>query len=219
MIIAIDGFSSTGKSTLAKDIAVVLGLAYVDTGAMYRAVTLYIIEHNIDIQDSEKINYMLDHITITFKRINKINTTFLNGKNVEDKIRDKAVSDLVSPVSTIPEVRERLVDLQRKMLNDTEGLVMDGRDIGTVVFPDADFKFFIVSDPDVRTKRRFDELKAKGKDISLEEIKANLFSRDKIDSTREHSPLRKAEDAIEIDNTNLSMQEQLILVLKHINGY
>lgn len=217
MIIAIDGFSSTGKSTLAKDLAATLGIGYVDTGAMYRAVTLYMIEHFIDLQDGERIHKMLDEISIEFKRIENINTTFLNGENIEEKIRDKPVSDLVSPVATIPAVREKLVNLQRKMSINGEGLVMDGRDIGTVVFPDADFKFFIISDVDIRSMRRYEELRAKGKDITLSEVQSNLSTRDHIDSSRAHSPLKQAEEAIVIDNTKLSRKEQLYLVLKYIN--
>jgi cytidylate kinase len=183
MIIAIDGFSSTGKSTLAKDLASTLGIAYVDTGAMYRAVTLYMLDHDISTTDDERIQKMLDEITIEFRRVEGLNTTFLNQRNVEKEIRSKAVSDFVSPVAAVAQIREKLVDLQRKMSYHMDGLVMDGRDIGTVVFPNADYKFFIVSDVDVRTDRRYNELVSKGITLTKEEVKNILITRDSFDSS------------------------------------
>ena len=218
MIIAIDGFSSCGKSTLAKDLSEKLNLAYVDTGAMYRAVALYLLQNNISIENQVKISEILDHIRIDFKRVNGINTTFLNGQNVEAEIRDKPVSDIVSPVATIPAVREKLVDIQRKAADDSQGLVMDGRDIGTVVFPNADFKFFITASIEERTRRRHQELLDKGKVVTRDEVLKNLTSRDHIDSNREHSPLKKASDAIEIDNTFLSREEQLQVIMDYIEN-
>jgi cytidylate kinase len=216
MIIAIDGFSSCGKSTLAKDLSAKLNIAYIDTGAMYRAVALYLLQNNIHVEDQVKVAESLNDIHIEFQRIYGVNTTFLNGRNVESEIRDKPVSDIVSPVATIPAVREKLVAIQRKASQNGNGLIMDGRDIGTVVFPEADFKFFITSSIEERTRRRYQELIAKGKNVTKEEVKQNLISRDQIDSTRAHSPLKKAADAIEIDNTYLNREEQLEVILDYI---
>lgn len=216
MIIAIDGFSSCGKSTLAKDLSAKLNIAYIDTGAMYRAVALYLLQNNIHVEDQVKVAESLNDIHIEFQRIYDVNTTFLNGRNVESEIRDKPVSDIVSPVATIPAVREKLVAIQRKASQNGNGLIMDGRDIGTVVFPEADFKFFITSSIEERTRRRYQELIAKGKNVTKEEVKQNLISRDQIDSTRAHSPLKKAADAIEIDNTYLNREEQLEVILDYI---
>jgi cytidylate kinase len=216
MIIAIDGLSSCGKSTLAKDLASKLDMAYVDTGAMYRAVTLYLLQNKIDINDKTSVENVLDEIHIEFKRLNGVNTTFLNGINVESEIRDKPVSQAVSPVATLQSVRKKLVAIQRKSAQNGLGLVMDGRDIGTIVFPNADFKFFIISNHKERTRRRYEELKAKGKKMTEEEVSNNLSERDHMDSTRLHSPLKKAEDAIEIDNSLLNREEQLQVVLDYI---
>ena len=216
MIIAIDGHSSCGKSTVAKDIAAILSLIYIDTGAMYRAVTLYFMEHSIDIYNLDQVNDALSKITISFQRMDDKNTTFLNGENVEDKIRNISVSSFVSEVSALAPVREKLVREQRAMASD--GLVMDGRDIGTVVFPNADVKFYLKADADVRTRRRYDELFQKGVNPDIEEVRQNLMHRDYIDTHRDHSPLMKAEDAIEIDNTYLTRQEQLDVLLHYINN-
>ncbi len=215
MIIAIDGYSSCGKSTIAKSVAKKLGLPYIDTGAMYRAVTYYFIQNNINYQNEEQVYDALNHITIKFKREGETNVLWLNGHPLVDQLRSMEVSKLVSEVSTLQEVRIKMVTLQKQM--GENGAVMDGRDIGTVVFPNADYKFFLVADPKIRAQRRFAELKAKKEQISLDTIIENLAHRDHIDSTREHSPLKKAEDAIEIDNSQLSKEEQLELILQYID--
>ncbi len=206
--IAIDGHSSCGKSTLAKALAKSLHYSYVDSGAMYRAVTLYFLRNDVDIKDEEAVQLALEDIHIHFRNIEGINTTFLNNENVEDQIRSMEVSNFVSPVAAISIIREKVVAEQRE-LGEDKGIVMDGRDIGTVVFKDAELKIFLTASSEVRAKRRFDELLAKGKDVSLEAVRKNLVERDHIDSTRANSPLKKAVDAIEIDNTDLNEQEQL----------
>lgn len=215
MIIAIDGFSSCGKSTIAKALAAILKLPYIDSGAMYRAVTWYFLEHHIDFMDEHAVYDALNHISIKFVREGDQNVLYCNGRALREELRSMEVSNKVSEVSAIPEVRIKMVTLQQQM--GSNGAVMDGRDIGTVVFPEADFKFFLIADPTVRARRRFDELKEKNEDISLEEVIANLNHRDHIDSTREHSPLRKADDAIEIDNTHLSKEEQIQVIIKYLN--
>ncbi len=206
--IAIDGHSSCGKSTLAKALAKTLGYVYVDSGAMYRAVTLYFIQNEVDIKDAEAVKLALLDIDITFKNIAGKNTTFLNNTNVEDRIRSMEVSEFVSPVATISIVRTKVVKEQRD-LGKEKGIVMDGRDIGTVVFKDAELKIFLTASPDIRTQRRYDELIAKGQKVTMKEVKDNLLRRDHIDSTRADSPLKKAADAIEIDNSNLTEANQL----------
>jgi cytidylate kinase len=213
IIIAIDGYSSCGKSTLAKDLAKRLGYRYIDTGAMYRAVTLYLIENNIDIENREAVAEALEHIDITFDYHNRTGkqVTLLNGRHVEEEIRSAKVSELVSPVSTLKLVREFLVHQQKKMGLD-RGIVMDGRDIGTVVFPNAEIKIFMTADEDVRVQRRFEELQNSGNSMSLDEVRENIRKRDYIDTHRQASPLTKAEDAIELDNTWLNLQEQEDLV-------
>lgn len=220
LTIAIDGYSSTGKSTLAKDLAVALGLNYIDSGAMYRAVALYALENNLvhDGQISpELINKLHDiHIAFRFNPDNKKSETFLNGINVEDKIRSTAVSAIVSEVAAIPEVRRHLVFLQKNM-GKTGGVVMDGRDIGSVVFPDAELKIFMTADEDVRVLRRWKELKDKGYNITIEEVRENLNHRDHLDTTRADSPLVKTEDAIVLDNSHLTQQEQLELAISWAN--
>lgn len=208
IIIAIDGHSSCGKSTLAKGLAKALHYAYVDSGAMYRAVTLFFLEHEVDLHNAEAVDAALQHIEIHFERIEGQNHTFLNGADVERPIREMRVSEYVSPVSAVPAVRRAMVRLQQAT-GKRRGIVMDGRDIGTVVFPDAELKIFLTADVDVRTSRRHLELAAKGIDAEWEEIKQNLQERDFIDSNRADSPLRKADDAIVIDNTLLSETEQL----------
>lgn len=220
-IIALDGYSSTGKSTIAKQLAKKLNFIHIDTGAMYRAVTLYAIQNNLitenGIIDTETLEKELSNINISFKfnNQNKINETYLNNINVEAQIREMQVANLVSPIATLPFVRAFLVEQQRAM-GDIESLVMDGRDIGTVVFPNATYKFFITAKPEIRAKRRYDELVANGENVSLEEITENVLERDRIDTTREVSPLRKAEDAIEIDNSFLNREETLWKVLSFI---
>ena len=215
MIIAIDGFSSRGKSTIAKALAAILKLPYIDSGAMYRAVTWYFLENQIDFTNEHGVYDALNHISIKFVREGDQNVLYCNGQALREELRSMDVSNKVSEVSAIAEVRIKMVTLQQQM--GSNGAVMDGRDNGTVVFPKADFKFFLVADPNVRAKRRFDELKDKNEDISLEEVVANLNHRDHIDSTREHSPLRKADDAIEIDNTHLSKDEQIQVIIKYLN--
>lgn len=211
--IAVDGWSSCGKSTLAKALANRLGYVYGDSGAMYRAVTLYFLNNQIDWNEPLETEVALKKITIHFENIDGKNTTFLNGKNVEDEIRTMRVSDSVSPVATISAVRRAMVKQQQKM-GEQGGIVMDGRDIGTVVFPHAKLKLFVTASPEVRTERRYKELLAKGWNVDYEEIKMNLLDRDHIDSTREDSPLRKADDAVELDNSKLDEQQQLNIALE-----
>lgn len=211
--IAIDGHSSCGKSTVAKDLAKELSFIYIDTGAMYRSVTLYALNNQLIASgkiNEVKLKSLLSNIQITFQfdAIKKQNVTFLNGENVEDQIRGLEVSQNVSKVSTLPFVRKHLVALQQEMGKDG-GIVMDGRDIGTVVFPSADLKIFMTASPEIRAQRRFDELKAKGENISITDILDNVKQRDHIDSTREMSPLKQADDAIVLDNSNLTKNEQL----------
>lgn len=217
--VAIDGYSSCGKSTLAKQLAASLSYSYVDTGAMYRAVTLYFIRHHIDLFHPEQISEALKNITIEF-RINpatQLQETFLNGENVENEIRvNSRVASAVSDVSAISEVRRFLVKQQQE-LGKQKGIVMDGRDIGTVVFPNAELKLFVTADPKVRAQRRLDELQEKGQDTTFEEVIANLEKRDHIDSNRADSPLKQADDAVVLDNSNLTRDEQFDWVMKLIN--
>lgn len=209
--IAIDGYSSCGKSTMAKLLAKELAYSYVDTGAMYRAVTLYFIERGL-IKDGKipagLIEDSLSRIKITFKHNEKTQSsdTYLNDENVEDKIRSPKISGFVSGVSSIKAVRDKLSATQ-KDIGKEKGVVMDGRDIGTAILPNAELKLFLTSDIDVRSKRRFEELKAKGYDVSLMDVKKNLLSRDHQDTTRKENPLVKADDAIEIDNSELTIEE------------
>ena len=214
LVIAIDGHSSGGKSSYAKTIAKELGITYVDSGAMYRAVTLYAMENNLirdGIIDEQEIVRQLDSISIEiiFNPEKARYETWMNGKNIEDDIRTVTVSSYVSPVSKIREIRETLVDLQREMARD-KGVVMDGRDIGTVVFPDADIKIYLTAKPEIRAQRRYDELKEKGMDASYDEIHENIMDRDHQDSTRDISPLKKAEDAVELDNSSMTPEEQMV---------
>lgn len=210
IIIAIDGYSSCGKSTLAKGLASRLGYTYIDSGAMYRAVTLFFLRHDIGLEDEEEARRALENISIRFDAENR---AVLNGEVVEDEIRRMEVSAYVSQVSAVPAVRRAMVRQQQAMGKD-KGIVMDGRDIGTVVFPRAELKIFLTADPEKRAQRRFDELKSKGMESSMEEVRQNLRHRDHIDSTREDSPLRKAADAVEIDNTDMSRAEQLEYALE-----
>ena len=214
LIIAIDGFSSCGKSTFAKAIAQKLGYAYIDTGAMYRAVTWFALQNGLiqnGMIDIPLLISRLDKIHISFRRNRETgeNETFLNGICVERDIRTIAVSEAVSEIAAIREVRTKLVSLQQAMGKD-KALVMDGRDIGTHVFPDADIKIFMTASPEVRTQRRYDELVQKGMSASWDEIFQNLAKRDHIDQTREESPLRQATDAIVLDNSNMTPEEQMI---------
>lgn len=215
-IIAIDGYSSCGKSTLAKDLAKSINIAYVDSGAMYRAVALYFIDNSLKFTDSSEVNIALAKINIHFDIIDGVNTTFLNNNNVEKEIRSPKVASIVSEVAAIPEVRTKLVALQREM-GETNSLIMDGRDIGSNVFPNADFKFFITADPKVRAERRLLELRGKGIESSFEDVFNNLKHRDHIDTTRKTNPLIQTKDAIVIDNTELTKEAQLALILSIIN--
>ena len=218
IIVAIDGYSSCGKSTLAKALAKALHYAYVDTGAMYRAVTLYFLDNNVDINDHGEIQNVLKNIEIHFERTKTGNHTYLNGVDVENEIRTMRISEMVSPVSTISEVRRFLVAQQKKM-GHRKGIVMDGRDIGTVVFPHAELKIFLTADTEIRTQRRYDELMAKGQSTDFRAVKRNLMERDMIDSNRADSPLRQAADATLIDNSNLSPTEVLEKVLNMVHSY
>jgi len=213
IIIAIDGWSSCGKSTLAKAIAKKLNYAYIDTGAMYRACTYFFIQQQIDLKDEGAVEAALKNIQITFKSIDGINTTFLNAKNVEQDIRSMDVSNLVSPVAELSVVRKFLVEQQQAM-GQQKSVVLDGRDIGTVVFPNAELKIFLTAEPEVRAKRRFEELKQKGIEITLSEVITNLQERDHIDSTRADSPLKQANDAHLIDNTYMDLETSINRVLE-----
>ena len=219
--IAIDGFSSCGKSTMAKDLAREVGYIYIDSGAMYRAVTLYSMENGLftgnDI-DTEKLKEQIKDIHISFQLNPDTGRpdTFLNGVNVEKKIRTMEVSSRVSPIAALDFVREAMVAQQQEM-GKSKGIVMDGRDIGTTVFPDAELKIFVTASPEIRAQRRYDELKAKGEEAGFDEILENVKQRDYIDQNREVSPLRKAEDALLLDNTDLSIEEQKKWLFEQFN--
>ncbi|WP_302613820.1 (d)CMP kinase, partial [uncultured Bacteroides sp.] len=212
IVIAVDGFSSCGKSTMAKELAREVGYIYIDSGAMYRAVTLYSMENGIfdgDVIDAEKLKNEIRNIHISF-RLNPETgrpDTYLNDRNVENKIRTMEVSSKVSLISALDFVREAMV-AQQQAMGKEKGIVMDGRDIGTTVFPEAELKIFVTATPEVRAQRRYDELKAKGQEASFDEILENVKQRDYIDQNREVSPLRKAEDAILLDNTDLTIEQQ-----------
>ena len=215
MIIAIDGPSASGKSTTAKGVAERLGITHLDTGAMYRAVTLGIIEYPIDLNDHEKICEFLEELEINFDSLNDI---WANGHNVTGKIRTTEVSSNVSAVSAISQVREKMVAIQRSIAEGSD-CVLEGRDIGTVVFPNADYKFFLVADLEIRAKRRLVELEKIGEISSLSELKSDIQNRDRLDSSRHISPLVRAEDAIIIDTGNLTIDEQIEKIVKIINKY
>lgn len=212
IIIAIDGFSSSGKSSMAKQLAKTIGYAYVDSGAMYRAVTLYAMRKGISTPDSLNEKALIDelsNIAISFRVDDATgrSRTMLNGEDVEDQIRTIEVSNQVSPVSAVAEVRRDLVKKQQAF-GVEKGIVMDGRDIGTTVFPDAEMKVFVDASPEVRAKRRHLELQQKGQDVAYEDVYKNVCERDHIDSTRQESPLRKADDAYVLDNDNMTIEEQ-----------
>lgn len=222
IIIAIDGFSSTGKSTIAKQLANELGYIYVDSGAMYRAVTLYAIENKLISQESfneSKLSKHLNTIILEFKYNSQLGFSemHLNNKNVESQIRTLEVSAFVSTIAANSQVRKKLVEQQQHM-GKAKGLVMDGRDIGTVVFPDAELKLFMTASAEVRAKRRYNELIQRGDNVNYNEVLNNVLHRDKIDTTREDSPLIKASDAIEIDNSNLSRDEQFKKILELVQN-
>jgi cytidylate kinase len=215
IIITIDGFSSCGKSTLARQLAKELNYVFIDSGAMYRAITLYFLRSHIDWYDRDAVVQALKEIDLDFRYNDQtgVSDMYLNEENVEQLIRDMLVSESVSEVSTIREVREFAVSQQQK-LGKRKGIVMDGRDIGTTVFPGAELKIFVTADPAVRVERRFKELYEKNPNITIEEVKTNLEMRDYIDSNREVSPLRKADDAVVLDNSTITREEQLRTALK-----
>lgn len=214
IIIAIDGYSACGKSTTAKQVAAVLGYRYIDSGAMYRAVTLHFLDHHVAITNPREVEKALSQIHLTF-HVNSHGATemFLNGVNVEKKIRKMRISENVSPVSAVKDVRVAMVEQQRRLGKD-KGIVMDGRDIGTVVFPEAELKLFLTADMQVRAARRQQELLEKDNLVDLDTVIANITERDRIDSTRKESPLVKAEDAVEIDTTHITIDEQVDEVLR-----
>ena len=212
IVIAIDGFSSCGKSTMAKQLARKIGYVYIDSGAMYRAVTLFCLNNNLihqEVVDTDALLKRISDINIEF-RLNQqtgLPETYLNGENVERAIRTMEVSSFVSPVAAVPFVRRAMVAQQQKM-GEKKGIVMDGRDIGTTVFPDAELKIFVTASAEVRAQRRVDELLAKGEPVSFEQVLENVKSRDHIDQTRQESPLRKADDALLLDNSYMTIPEQ-----------
>lgn len=218
IIVTIDGRSSCGKSTLARQLAQSLGYVYIDSGAMYRAITLHFLRHHIDWTDPQQTADGLQNIRLAFvfnARSGK-SEMMLNGENVEYFIRDLVVAEKVSDVAAIAEVRRFAVEQQQQMGRE-KGIVMDGRDIGTTVFPDAELKIFMTADTDIRVQRRYREMMEKNPNVTPEEVRRNLELRDHIDSTREVSPLRQAADAVLLDNTNLSMEEQLDFALKCVS--
>ena len=216
MIIAIDGPAGSGKSTIAKLVAKDMGLVYLDTGAMYRIVTLKALNEGIlgndGLKELEKIKKLLDNLNIDIRE----NGFYLDDADVSEEIRKPVVSENVSDVAAIREVREKMVDLQRKF-SESKNVILDGRDIGTVVFPNADLKIFLIADAKERAKRRYKELVEKGENVEIEEIYENILKRDKIDSTRKESPLKKAEDAIEVDTTSKNIEEVKNEILRMIN--
>jgi cytidylate kinase len=214
IVIAIDGYSACGKSSTAKEVAAILGYRYIDSGAMYRAVTFYFLEHHVSLTNPKEITKALEQIHITFKVNQKNGTdTFLNGLNVEKEIRKMRVSEMVSQVSTIKDVRTAMVDQQRRMGKE-RAIIMDGRDIGTVVFPTAELKLFMQADMNVRAFRRQKELLERGQLVDLDDVVENIRQRDEIDTTRAESPLRKADDAVEVDTTYVSFDEQVDEVVR-----
>ena len=222
IVIAIDGHSSSGKSTMAKDLAREIGYIYIDTGAMYRAVTLYALQHHYiqgDIINEEALRADMDKINISFQYNAETGRpdTYLNGINVEKEIRSMEVSDKVSPIAALGFVRHAMVAKQQE-IGKAKGIVMDGRDIGTVVFPDAELKLFVTASPEVRARRRWEELQTKGEQVSYEEVLDNVKKRDYIDSTRSESPLRQALDAIVLDNSNMTIAEQKEWLMQQVQS-
>lgn len=212
MIIAVDGPAGAGKSTISKLVAKKLGIQYLDTGAMYRAVTLYFLENNVDFSNIDEVEKNLDKIHIDFLN----NILFLNNIDVSKQIREKNVNDNVSAVSALAIVREKMVDLQRKMSNN-KSIILDGRDIGTVVFPNANYKFFLVASVDIRAQRRYKEELEKGnKSANIDDIKKSIENRDYIDSTRTVTPLKKADDAIQIDTSYMNIEEVVESIISYI---
>lgn len=216
IVVAIDGYSSCGKSTLAKALAKKLHFVYIDSGAMYRAVTVYFLRNNIDLTNERGVEKALDAIHLNFHSRDYQTHITLNDEDISEEIRQMAVSEMVSEVSAIKAVRIEMVKQQQR-LGRSKNIVMDGRDIGTVVFPDADIKLFMTADPKIRAERRYKELIEKGDNVTLEEIFNNLAHRDYLDTTREESPLTRAEDAIILDNTSINEEQQLEFALEHIS--
>jgi len=220
IVVAIDGHSSCGKSTIAKAVAAKFGYIFIDSGAMYRTVTLFALRHNLIFEGSVKKQELIRllpeiHVEFRYNPEKQKSDTYLNGENVENEIRQLTVSQNVSPVAAIAEVRAAMVLLQKE-LGKNRGIVMDGRDIGTVVFPNAELKLFVTASAEIRAQRRFDELTANGETVSYEEILQNVLERDHIDSTREASPLRKADDALVLDNSQMTREEQLVWVITKV---
>jgi cytidylate kinase len=218
IIVAIDGYSSCGKSTLAQALAKKLNFIYVDSGAMYRAVTVYMLRNEVDITDLAKVHEALEQVHVNFEARNDEVHVLLNDEEITEEIRQMHVSEKVSQVATLKEVRHAMVKQQQRM-GRSKHIVMDGRDIGTAVFPDANVKLFMTADPIIRAERRYKELRAKGEDITMEEIMENLSLRDYQDTTRVESPLIQAEDAIVLDNSNLTQEEQLEFALEHVKPF
>lgn len=214
-VVSIDGPAGAGKSTTAKQVAQELGFLYIDTGAMYRSVTLAAIRNDVDVEQEEEVTALAADLAIHFEKINGEYHTFMNGEDVSRDIRSSEVADLVSPVSAIGGVRDVLVDQQRKLAKN-HNVVMEGRDIGTNVFPDAKYKFYLVADVEVRAKRRMKDYQKNGQNLSEEEIIEELKKRDKIDSSREHAPLKKPEDAYVVDTTNLDFEEQVAIIVNRV---
>ncbi len=214
-IIAIDGYSSCGKSTLAKALASTLGYLYIDSGAMYRAVTLYFIRENTNLSQEDEVKKMLEDVHIDLHHEDGKLIVLLNDEDISEEIRQMPVSELVSEVSALKPVRQAMVALQQGM-GKRKNIIMDGRDIGTTVFPDADLKLFMIADPNVRAQRRYKELLSKGEKVTLEEVFENIAHRDYIDTTRAESPLSRAPDAVVLDNTDLNEEQQLQFVLDRL---
>ena len=215
IVIAIDGYSSCGKSTVAKALAKKLHFIYIDSGAMYRAVTLYFLRNNISLNDDEAIKNALSDIHLNFHSLDYQSHITLNNEEVSEEIRQMPVSENVSHVSAIRDVRVEMVRQQQRM-GKSKNIIMDGRDIGTVVFPDADLKLFMTADPKIRAERRYNELMLKGEEVTMEEVFDNIAHRDYLDTTRKESPLVRADDAIILDNTTMDQAEQLDFALEHI---
>ena len=215
MVIAIDGPAGSGKSTTAKNVAEKLGFIHINTGAMYRGIALKCIQEDVNIEDTSQLNYLLTHTKLEFASEGE-STLFMDGVDISAGITTVQVTDFVSQVSAISEVREKLVQFQREMADGLD-VVLEGRDIGTVVFPNAEYKFFLVADILERGRRRKKEMEAKGEVVSLEELTSEMEERDRKDSTREHSPLKKAEDAVEIDTTGLNIEEQVNRIVEIVN--
>tara|TARA_Y100001970_G_scaffold50422_1_gene63812 strand:+ start:21 stop:689 length:669 start_codon:yes stop_codon:yes gene_type:complete len=216
MIIAIDGPAASGKSTSAKLLAEKLKFLYLDTGAMYRCIALAVIENQIDIKNKQSLKDFIDNFKLEMRTIDGVSVFLINGENVSKKIRSSSVSKKVSEISAIPSIRKYMVSMQRSFAKNTK-CVVEGRDIGTVVFPKATIKFFMIASVEVRAKRRQLELRRLGEEITLKDLQKDIEARDKYDSERSHSPLKKAFDAIEIDTTNMTLRDQLSVMVKNVN--